>query len=163
MKKLLILMFVAAIIPLTALGQTKQINEILDKYEKRKGVESIIISPSLLQIASNTDVDASTKDLLSKITEMRILNIKSAAVENGIPIRLSLRKELDGLIGTDMFKRIVMVKDGEETLEMYITNTAQGVLLFFTTNASEFSVISIFGNIDKTVVNAAMSGAIKVK
>lgn len=156
-------MFVAVIMPLTALGQTKQINEILDKYEKRKGVESIIISPSLLQIASSTDVDASTKDLLSKITEMRILNIKSGAVENGIPIRLSLRKELDGLIGTDMFKRIVMVKDGEETLEMYTTSTAQGVLLFFTTNPSEFSVISIFGNIDKTVVNAAMSGAIKVK
>ncbi|MDP3435867.1 MAG: DUF4252 domain-containing protein [Bacteroidales bacterium] len=163
MKKLLILMFVAVIMPLTALGQTKQINEILDKYEKRKGVESIIISPSLLQIASTTDVDASTKDLLSKITEMRILNIKAGAVENGIPIRLSLRKELDGLIGTDMFKRIVMVKDGEETLEMYTTSTAQGVLLFFTTNPSEFSVISIFGNIDKTVVNAAMSGAIKVK
>ncbi|PKO98296.1 MAG: hypothetical protein CVU13_10610 [Bacteroidetes bacterium HGW-Bacteroidetes-8] len=163
MKKLLILMFVAVIMPLTALGQTKQINEILDKYEKRKGVESIIISPSLLQIASSTDVDASTKDLLSKITEMRILNIKSGAVENGIPIRLSLRKELDGLIVTDMFKRIVMVKDGEETLEMYTTSTAQGVLLFFTTNPSEFSVISIFGNIDKTVVNAAMSGAIKVK
>lgn len=156
-------MFVAVIMPLTALGQTKQINEILDKYEKRKGVESIIISPSLLQIASSTDVDASTKDLLSKITEMRILNIKSGAVENGIPIRLSLRKELDGLIVTDMFKRIVMVKDGEETLEMYTTSTAQGVLLFFTTNPSEFSVISIFGNIDKTVVNAAMSGAIKVK
>ncbi len=156
-------MFVAVIMPLTALGQTKQINEILDKYEKRKGVESIIISPSLLQIASSTDVDASTKDLLSKITEMRILNIKSGAVENGIPIRLSLRKELDGLIGTDMFKRIVMVKDGEETLEMYTTSTAQGVLLFFTTNPSEFSVISIFGNIDKTVVNAAMSGAIKIK
>lgn len=156
-------MFVAVIMPLTALGQTKQINEILDKYEKRKGVESIIISPSLLQIASTTDVDASTKDLLSKITEMRILNIKAGAVENGIPIRLSLRKELDGLIGTDMFKRIVMVKDGEETLEMYTTSTAQGVLLFFTTNPSEFSVISIFGNIDKTVVNAAMSGAIKVK
>jgi hypothetical protein len=163
MKKLLILMFVAVIMPLTALGQTKQINEILDKYEKRKGVESIIISPSLLQIASTTDVDASTKDLLSKITEMRILNIKSGAVENGIPIRLSLRKELDGLIGTDMFKRIVMVKDGDETLEMYITNTTQGVLLFFTTNPGEFSVISIFGNIDKAVVNAAMSGAIKVK
>ncbi len=163
MKKLLILMFVAVIMPLTALGQTKQINEILDKYEKRKGVESIIISPSLLQIASTTDVDASTKDLLSKITEMRILNIKSGALENGIPIRLSLRKELDGLIGTDMFKRIVMVKDGDETLEMYITNTTQGVLLFFTTNPGEFSVISIFGSIDKTVVNAAMSGAIKVK
>jgi len=163
MKKLLILMFVAVIMPLTALGQTKQINEILDKYEKRKGVESIIISPSLLQIASTTDVDASTKDLLSKITEMRILNIKSGAIENGIPIRLSLRKELDGLTGTDMFKRIVMVKDGDETLEMYITNTTQGVLLFLTTNPGEFSVISIFGNIDKAVVNAAMSGAIKVK
>jgi len=162
MKKLLILMF-AAILPIAALGQTKQVNEILDKYEKKKNVESILISPSLLQIAGTKDVDASTKDLLSKISEMRIINIKVSATENGTPVWLSLKGDLETLTGGDLFTRIVKIQEGDELLEMFITKNSQGALLFLSTTSKEFSVISIFGNIDKTVVNAAMTGGIKVK
>lgn len=162
MKKLFILMF-AAILPIAALGQTKQVNEILDKYEKKKNVESILISPSLLQIAGTKDVDASTKDLLSKISEMRIINIKVSATENGTPVWLSLKGDLETLTNGEFFTRIVKIQEGDELLEMYITKNSQGALLFLSTTPKEFSVISIFGNIDKTVVNAAMSGGIKVK
>ncbi len=162
MKKLLILMF-AAILPIAALGQTKQVNEILDKYEKKKNVESILISPSLLQIAGTSNVDASTKDLLSKITEMRIINIKASATENGTPVWLSLKGDLETLTNGELFTRIVKIMEGDELLEMYITKNSQGALLFLSTTPKEFSVISIFGNIDKTVVNAAMTGGIKVK
>lgn len=162
MKKLLILMF-AAILPIAALGQTKQVNEILDKYEKKKNVESILISPSLLQIAGTSNVDASTKDLLSKITEMRIINIKASATENGTPVWLSLKGDLETLTNGELFTRIVKIQEGDELLEMYITKNSQGALLFLSTTPKEFSVISIFGNIDKTVVNAAMTGGIKVK
>lgn len=153
----------AAILPIAALGQTKQVNEILDKYEKKKNVESILISPSLLQIAGTKDVDASTKDLLSKISEMRIINIKVSATENGTPVWLSLKGDLETLTNGEFFTRIVKIQEGDELLEMYITKNSQGALLFLSTTPKEFSVISIFGNIDKTVVNAAMSGGIKVK
>ncbi|MHC1779480.1 MAG: DUF4252 domain-containing protein [Bacteroidales bacterium] len=162
MKKLFILMF-AAILPIAALGQTKQVNEILDKYEKKKNVESILISPSLLQIAGTKDVDASTKDLLSKITEMRIINIKVTATENGTPVWVSLKGELETLTSGDLFTRVVKLQEGEELLEMFVTKNSQGALLFFSTTPKEYSVISIFGNIDKTVINAAMTGGIKVK
>lgn len=163
MKKLIILMFAAVILPIAALGQTKQVNEILDKYEKKKNVESILISPSLLQIAGTKDVDASTKDLLSKITEMRIINIKVSATENGTPVWLSLKGDLETLTSGELFTRIVKIQEGDELLEMFITKNSQGALLFLSTTPKEFSVISIFGNIDKTVVNAAMTGGIKVK
>lgn len=153
----------AAILPIAALGQTKQVNEILDKYEKKKNVESILISPSLLQIAGTSNVDASTKDLLSKITEMRIINIKASATENGTPVWLSLKGDLETLTNGELFTRIVKIMEGDELLEMYITKNSQGALLFLSTTPKEFSVISIFGNIDKTVVNAAMTGGIKVK
>jgi len=156
-------MFAAVILPIAALGQTKQVNEILDKYEKKKNVESILISPSLLQIAGTKDVDASTKDLLSKISEMRIINIKVSAIENGTPVWLSLKSDLETLTSGDLFTRIVKMQEGDELLEMYITKNSQGALLFLSTTPKEYSVISIFGNIDKTVVNAAMTGGIKVK
>ncbi|MDP3452750.1 MAG: DUF4252 domain-containing protein [Bacteroidales bacterium] len=163
MKRLLILMFVAIILPAAALGQTKQINEILDKYEKKKSVESIVISPSLLQIAGTSDVNASTKELLSKIKELRIINIKTSAMESGVPLWTSLKGELEKHTSSDLFTRIVRIQDGEELLEMFITKNTEGALLFYTTTPKEFSVISIFGSIDKTVINAAMSGGIKIK
>ncbi|GAB1474103.1 hypothetical protein MASR2M69_15440 [Bacteroidota bacterium] len=129
MKKLLILMF-AAILPIAALGQTKQVNEILDKYEKKKNVESILISPSLLQIAGTKDVDASTKDLLSKISEMRIINIKVTATENGTPVWISLKGELETLTSGDLFTKVVKLQEGDELLEMFVTKNSQGALLF---------------------------------
>ncbi len=163
MKKLIILMFASLILPVAALGQAKQINEILDKYEKKKSVESILISPQLLQIAGTSNVDAKTRDLLSKINEMRIVNIKVSALENGTPVWLSLKGELEALTSGDLFTRVVKIQEGDELLEMFITKNSQGALLFFSTTPKEYSVISIFGNIDKTVINAAMTGGIKVK
>jgi hypothetical protein len=156
-------MFAALILPVAALGQAKQINEILDKYEKKKNVESILISPQLLQIAGTSNVDAKTRDLLSKINEMRIVNIKVSAMENGTPVWLSLKGELEVLTSGDLFTRIVKLQEGDELLEMYMTKNSQGALLFLSTTPKEYSVISIFGNIDKTVINAAMTGGIKVK
>ncbi len=163
MKRILILVLSAILLPVWVWGQSKQINEILDRYEKKRNVESILISPSLLQIAGSSSVDASTKDLLSKITELRILNVKQGAVEGGVPVRVTLKGELEKLFTGELFTRVVRVQDGSELLEMYVTKNNPGVLLFLTTTPNEMSIISIFGNIDKSVINAAMSGEIKIK
>lgn len=145
------------------IGQVKQVNDILDKYEKKKNVESILVSPALLQLAGGSNVDVSTKELLSKISQLRILTIKSSAMENGIPLSKLLREDLDNLIEKEKLNKIVRIKDNEELLEMYITQSTKGVLLFLATGSKEFSVISIFGEIDKSVINAAISGEIKIK
>lgn len=154
---------VAVLFPIMMIGQVKQINDILDKYEKKKNVESILVSPALLQLAEGANVDATTKDLLSKISQLRILNIKSSAMENGVPLSKLLREDLDKLIENEKLNRIIRVQDNDELLEMYITQSTKGVLLFLATSSKEFSVISIFGEIDKSVINAAISGEIKVK
>lgn len=87
MKKVLIIVLAAILCPYIAMAQAKQIHLILDKYEKRKKVESIIISPAVLQMAGNGNYNASTKELLSKISEMRIVNVKEDAVEGTTPLR----------------------------------------------------------------------------
>lgn len=162
MKRVLTIM-IAVLLPILMIGQVKQVNDILDKYEKKKNVESILVSPALLQLAGGTNVDVSTKDLLSKITQLRILTIKTSAVENGVSLTKLLRDDLDNLIEKENLNRILRVQDNEELLEMYMTQSTKGVLLFFATGPKEFSVISIFGEIDKSVINAAISGEIMVK
>lgn len=162
MKRVLTIM-IAVLLPVLMLGQAKQVNDILDKYEKKKNVESILISPALLQLAGGSNVDASTKELLSKISQLRILNIKSSAMENGVSLSKLLREDLGKVIEKENFNRIIRVQDNEELLEMYITQSTKGVLLFIATGPKEFSVISIFGEIDKSVIDAAISGEIKLK
>lgn len=162
MKRVLTIM-IAIIFPILMIGQVKQVNDILDKYEKKKNVESILVSPALLQLAGGSNVDVFTKELLSKISQLRILTIKSSAMENGIPLSKLLREDLDNLIEKEKLNKIVRIKDNEELLEMYITQSTKGVLLFLATGSKEFSVISIFGEIDKSVINAAISGEIKIK
>ncbi|MDD2584178.1 MAG: DUF4252 domain-containing protein [Bacteroidales bacterium] len=162
MKRVFIIM-VVLLFPIVGTGQAKQVNDILDKYEKKKNVESILISPALLQLAGGSNVDITTNELLSKISQLRILNIKSSAMENGVPLSKLLREDLDQLIEKEKLNRIIRVQDNDELLEMFITQSTKGVLLFIASGSKEFSVISIFGEIDKSVINAAISGEIKVK
>lgn len=48
-------------------------------------------------------------------------------------------------------------------MEMYMIKGNKGVLLFMTSDNSTFTVISILGEIDKTVTSAVMNGGIKIK
>ena len=156
-------MIFAVLLPVLAIGQVRQINQILDKYEKKRNVESILISPSLLQVAGGGNVDAKTKDLLSKITELRIITVRASATEGGVPVAKSLREEIGKVVAESNMKRIIRVQDEKDLLEMFMTAGSEGLLLFLSSGAQEFSVISIFGNIDNSIVNAALAGDIKVK
>ena len=104
-----------------------------------------------------------TKDLLSKITELRILNVPNTATENGTQIRAMLKRDLDALIASENFTRVIKVDNSDEKMEMYMIKGNKGVLLFMTSDNSTFTVISILGEIDKTVTSAVMNGGIKIK
>lgn len=162
MKKIILVLLAAIIFPLHASAQSKQISEIFDKYEKKKHVESIVVTPSLLGFMIGGE-DKEAKELMSKIKEIRILNVPTNAVENGVPLRLSLKDELDKLIIKEQFSRAVKVNKGDELLEVYISQNDKGALLFLASSTAEFAVISIFGKIDKEVVNSVMNGSLKIK
>lgn len=162
MKRILFVI-VLSLSPFVLQGQVKSINDILDKYEKKKNVESIMVSPELLQLAGSSETNESTKQLLSKLSELRILSVKASAVENGTKLSQLLREDLDKMIIAEKMSRILRVQDGNELMEMYKTKATKGALLFLTTSANEFTVISIFGEIDPSVVNAAISGEIGIK
>lgn len=162
MKRILFVI-VLSLSPFVLQGQVKSINDILDKYEKKKNVESIMVSPELLQLAGSSETNESTKQLLSKLSELRILSVKASAVENGTKLSQLLREDLDKMIVAEKMSRILRVQDGNELMEMYKTKATKGALLFLTTSANEFTVISIFGEIDPSVVNAAISGEIGIK
>ncbi|MFA5849062.1 MAG: DUF4252 domain-containing protein [Bacteroidales bacterium] len=162
MKKVILILLAAFICPMLANAQSKHISEIFDKYEKKKHVESIVVTPSLLGFMIGGE-DKEAKDLMSKIKEIRILNVPTTAIENGVPLRQILKDELDKFIIKEQFTRVVKVNSGDELLEVYISQNDKGALLFLASSTAEFAVISIFGKIDKQVVNSIMNGTLKVK
>lgn len=102
MKKIALLALIVVLLPAALIAQTKQINDIFDKYEKKRSIESITISPALLDFMGGGN-NQETKDLLSKITELRILNVPNTATENGTQIRAMLKRDLDALIAFTLF------------------------------------------------------------
>lgn len=162
MKKIALLALIVVLLPAALIAQTKQINDIFDKYEKKRSIESITISPALLDFMGGGN-NQETKDLLSKITELRILNVPNTDTENGTQIRAMLKRDLDALIASENFTRVIKVDNSDEKMEMYMIKGNKGVLLFMTSDNSTFTVISILGEIDKTVTSAVMNGGIKIK
>ncbi len=145
--------------------EVNALNQLFDGFEKRKGVESILISSDLLKFSMDcSNVANNTKDLLSKLKEIRIINIKRSIKENNEELAKIFLNGVTDLLSSGMFKRVVKVAEGSESLEMFVTNReVNGALVFLASSKDAISVIVMFGDIDKKVIDAALSGEIKIK
>ena len=107
--------------------------------------------------------DEESKEWTSKITELRILTVPSSVMENNIPLRVSLKRDMDGIISKFAFERMLRVKDKTEEVEMYVSKTSNGALIFLNSSDAEYTVIAMFGKIDDMLIKAAASGKINIK
>lgn len=162
MKKIALLTLTLICLTIALSAQSREINEIFDRFEKKKRVESITISPSLLSMTSSKGSNE-TAELLSKISNMRILNVPLRTTENGQPVSKQLKYELDKIIKIYQFQRAVKVEEESSSFELYMINGNKGAVLFLSSDNSDFTSIAIFGEIDKTIVNSLLNGNIKVK
>ena len=163
MKKLLLIMLTALLAPVALSGQSKEINDIFDKYEKKRSVESVVISPGMFAMANHSVKDKEAQEWISKISEMRILSVGSNVMENNVPVRQSLKADMEKLIATFNFTRALKAKDSEDEVELYVNKNKSGALLFLNSSTEEYTVIAMFGNIDDKLLKTAMSGGINIK
>ena len=159
-------MLTALLAPVALSGQNKEINDLFDKYEKKSSVESVVISPPPpppVPSAGKNSKDKEAQEWMSKITEMRILTVGSGVMENNVPVRQSLKADMEKLITTFNFSRLLKVKDSGEEVELYVNKNKTGVLLFLNSSTEEYTVIAMFGDIDDKMLKTAMSGGIHIK
>jgi hypothetical protein len=141
--------------------------KIFNKYEEREGVESITISPALLGLMKDGKTnDKKTQELISKINGLRILTITDGADGKGRTNREAIATELQTVVKKD-FEEIMKVKSSNERLELYVRNTpnckdCKGALLFITSATDSVTVIYLSGTIDKSLIDAMMSGEIGI-
>lgn len=97
-------MLTALLAPVALSGQSKEINDIFDKYEKKRSVESVVISPGMFAMANHSVKDKEAQEWISKINEMRILSVGSGVMENNVPVRQSLKADMEKLIATSILQ-----------------------------------------------------------
>ena len=138
--------------------------EIFDKYEEKEGAESITISPALLKLMKNgKNNDQKTKDLISKISGLRILMFNDREGK-GKPNREAFTAELQSAIRNG-YEEIMKVKSTGERIELYIRNASnckdcKSALLFITAADTSVTVMLLSGTIDQTLIDAVMNGEI---
>ncbi|MDX9781767.1 MAG: DUF4252 domain-containing protein [Bacteroidales bacterium] len=163
MKKLIIIICAALLLPYAVMGQSKEIKAIFDKYEKNDKVELVSISPGMMMLANTFADDEEAKEWTSKITELRILTVPSSLMEKNIPLRTSLKADMDGIITKFAFERLLKIRDKGEEVEMYVSKNSNGALIFLNDSDAEYTVIAMFGKIDDMLIKAAASGKINIK
>lgn len=163
MKKLIIIFCAMLLLPYAVIGQSKEIKAIFDKYEKNDKVELVSISPGMMMLANSFVDDEESKEWTSKITELRILTVPSSVMEKNIPLRTSLKADMDGIITKFAFERLLKIRDKGEEVEMYVSKTSNGALIFLNDSNVEYTVIAMFGKIDDVLIKAAASGKINIK
>ena len=166
MKKLSYILIIASLISASsgAYGQNDEdpVLRIFDKYENREGVESISISPALFGLmGSEAANDNRTRELISKITGMRIIAISG---DRGRANREALAAELQAVVRRD-FEEIMKVNSSGERIELYVWNKpncrdCNSALLFITSATNSLTVMHLAGTIDKTLIDAVMNGEI---
>jgi len=160
MKRVYIILIIL-LSPIMVFSQAKQINAILDRYESREDVTSIQLNSRLIGSFLSSLVDDETKDLVSKINAIRILNINKD--KNTETIQL-IRREFNRIVDNGTMECIVNMKEsGENVMSIFVSKDSREVLLFIGNGTKEFTVISMFGSIDKKVIDAVISGKILIK
>ncbi len=157
MKKILFVILALVVLPVALSGQNREINDLLDKYEKKKSVESVTVSSNLIAMAGKSE------DWANKISKIRILSVNSHVLENNLPLRVTFRKEMEEFVDKFKFISSLKVKDGGDEIEMFVNQTQNGALLFLNNSDEEFVVIAMFGNIDDKLIKTAVKGGITIR
>ena len=154
-------MIMILLLPTVAFSQAKRINAILDKYENREDVTSIQLNAAFIGSFLSSLVDDETKDLVSKINAIRILSL---GTEKSSDTATSLKRDLYRAVDSGEMENIVNMKEGgQSVIDVFVSRDSKEVLLFVSSSTKELTVISMFGNIDKKVINAVVSGKISIK
>lgn len=160
MNKSLIILLSLVLFPLCMTAQTKQLDKIFATYENYRNVESVSITPELFATLS---AEAKSNELLTKITLLKILNVKKAGTDKERSVWINLRTDVNKLIQENNFSQILKVKEKGDLLEMYLKKSENSLLVFIADSQSEYAVFYLQGNIDKSVIDALITGEIKIK
>ncbi len=147
MKKIVIALLLS--IPIWV-GAQSPLNDFYDKYSGKDGYTSVYITKYMFDIFAKISNEADEDDViktLSKLDAIKILTVDSAT---HVHDNFSFSKELKRMLPRDMYKELMIVKDGDETITFMIREAGNKISEFVMTVEGSSSPVLIFleGKID---------------
>ena len=129
MKKVVLFILVVAF-PTFMMAQNSAVDKLFAKYQGKKGVTTVNISPELFQMVNAMGIEElEDQDLpLDKIASVKILTIEDEEGYEDVNFYNEIKKDLD----VDDFAEVMTVNDGGEVVRMWMKvdkNTVSEFLL----------------------------------
>lgn len=145
MKRLLIILFFS--IPIIGFGQHTPLSEFFDKYSGQEGYTSVHITSYMFEIFKHIETDEEDrefKEAISNLTSIKILT--EEAQKNGG----SFKQELVSKLPKSIYKSLMIVKDGSETITFLIHEKKSVISEFvmLIEEKEEVALIFLEGDID---------------
>jgi hypothetical protein len=138
------------VLPVFSNAQETQLNSFFEKYSGKEGFTSVYITKYMFELFTKIDDKNKDKDLdnvISKLNSIKILTIDSAT---NIKTNLKFGKELLSILPKNIYKELMIVKDGGQTITFMIRENGPKISEFVMTIDGSASPVLIFleGDID---------------
>ena len=117
MKKVVLFILVVAF-PAFMMAQNSAVDKLFAKYQGKKGVTTVSISPELFQMVNAMGIEElEEQDLpLDKVASVKILTIEDEEGWEDVNFYNEIKKDLD----VDDFEEVMTVDDGGEVVRMWM-------------------------------------------
>ena len=133
-----------ALLVLVCIGAKAQ-RELFDKYEDTKGVTTVVISKTMLNLAGGlaTIADKKIGKMAGKIDGLRILNCERKSLISEI------KKAAQAIYNRDQFEEVMRVNEDGQRVVIYQRplNNGKSEFALLTINNEALSIINISGTI----------------
>ena len=127
MKRIIIIM--ALIMPLIAIAQESKLDSFFNKYSGQEGYSSVYITQymfDLLKKVNNAEEEKEYDDITSHLTGIKILTVS----EGNSARKDAFLKKLNELLPEDQYKKLMVVKEGKETITFLIKENGEKISEF---------------------------------
>ena len=161
MKKVA-LVIMAIAFPAFIMAQNSAVDKLFSKYEGKKGITTVNISPELFKLVNAMGIEEiEEQDFpLDKVASVKILTIEDEAGYEGVNFYEEIKKDLN----VDDFQEVMTVNDGGEVVRMWmkvnmdtisefllIVGGDDNVLIYITGNFSMKDVEELAEHIDHDI------------
>jgi len=155
MKKLIVLM-IAAFIPVFILAQNTPLSALYDKYASKPGFETVDIFPGNMSFVWEKTLDNSTiKDMLQNIESVRILKYKASPENNE---QDKLWKKMQKTAGDEQYKEVVTVNAENTQVNIYMIKEPGGKtreVALMAKDQKGITMVTVTGNMDFSALFSA--------
>ena len=148
MKKIALILLL--LLPFLANAQQSQLNSFFEKYSGKDGYTSVYISSYMFELfkkISNKSEEKEFNDIITRLKSIKILTVDSVTNINS---KIKFQKELLSILPKNIYKELMIVKDGSETVSFLFRNEGDKISEFVMTVEGSGSPVLIFleGDID---------------